>query len=100
TTTPERRVDLRHVERTARSGTARRTHPTGSPRAGPTTPTGDDHSHLAQRPHRPTHPTIPTRLRPLTLGIDHLVLGALPGRPFRAENGVVVARRCRRSLVL
>jgi hypothetical protein len=30
----------------------------------------------------------------------HLVLGALPGRPFRAENGVVVARRCRRSLVL
>ena len=28
-----------------------------------------------------------------------LVLGALPGRPFRAENGVVVARRCRRSLV-
>jgi hypothetical protein len=30
----------------------------------------------------------------------HLVLGAFPGRPFRAENGVVVARRCRRSLVL
>jgi PD-(D/E)XK nuclease superfamily len=29
----------------------------------------------------------------------HLVLDALPGRPFRAENGVVVARRCRRSLV-
>lgn len=28
-----------------------------------------------------------------------LVLGALPGRPFRAENRVVVARRCRRSLV-
>jgi TfoX/Sxy family transcriptional regulator of competence genes len=28
-----------------------------------------------------------------------LVLIALPGRPFRAENGVVVARRCRRSLV-
>src|SRR5665811_2019716 len=33
------------------------------------------------------------------LGIDHLVLDALPRRPFRAENGVVVARRCRRSLV-
>src|SRR5674476_431545 len=29
-----------------------------------------------------------------------LVLDALPGRPFRAENGVVVARRCRCSLVL
>ena len=29
-----------------------------------------------------------------------LVLDALPGRPFRAENGVVVVRRCRRSLVL
>src|ERR1019366_2128487 len=27
------------------------------------------------------------------------VFGALPGRPFRAENGVVVARRCRCSLV-
>src|SRR5674476_1283548 len=31
--------------------------------------------------------------------MPHLVLNALPGRPFRAENGVVVARRCRRSLV-
>jgi hypothetical protein len=27
---------------------------------------------------------------------NQLVLGALPGRPFRAKNGVVVARRCRR----
>ena len=31
--------------------------------------------------------------------MPHLVLNALPGRPFRAENGVVVARRCRCSLV-
>ena len=33
------------------------------------------------------------------MDLFHLVLDALPGRPFRAENGVVVVRRCRRSLV-
>src|ERR1035437_5237406 len=100
TTTTERRVDLRHPQRPARPRTTRWTHSPGSPRPGPTTSAGHDRGDLAQRPHRQTRPTIPPRLRPLTLGLDLLVSYALPGRPFRAENGVVVARRCRRSLVL
>ena len=33
------------------------------------------------------------------LRTSQLVPIALPGRPFRAENGAVVARRCRSSLV-
>jgi hypothetical protein len=65
TNAPNGRVDLRHPQRPARSRTARRIHPTRSARACPTTPAGHDHSDLAQRPHRPTRQTIPTRLRPL-----------------------------------
>jgi hypothetical protein len=74
TTTTDRRVDLRHLEWTARPRTTRWTHSPGSPPPGPTTPAGNDHRNLAQRPHRPTRPTIPTRLRQLTLGISHLVV--------------------------
>ena len=66
TAAPDRRVDLRHPQRTTRPRTARRTHPPRSPRPRPTTHAGHDHRDLAQRPHRPTRQTITPGLRPLT----------------------------------
>src|SRR5665811_673849 len=51
---------------------------------------------LRHRQRRPESTAQPARGPPAH---HPLVFGALPGRPFRAENGVVVARRCRSSLV-
>src|SRR5450759_4773405 len=51
---------------------------------------------LRHRQRRPESTAQPARGPPAH---HALVFAALPGRPFRAENGVVVARRCRRSLV-
>ncbi len=63
----------RHPQRPARPRTARRAHPDRGLGPRPATSPGAHRGHLAQRPRRRTNPTITDRLRPLTLGISHLV---------------------------
>jgi polysaccharide biosynthesis transport protein len=63
-------------------------------------PWGNGNLHVLPSGQVPPNPSELLGSRSMANLLEQLVLGALPGRPFRAENGVVVARRCRRSLVL
>jgi len=70
TTPPDRRVDLRHPQSSARPRTPRRSRPNRGAGQSPATHARPDRRDLAQRLHRPNRQTLPTRLRQLTpLGI-------------------------------
>ena len=72
TPAPDHRVSQRHPQRPTRPRTPRRPHHRRSLHPDRATPPRPHRRDLAQRPHRPNHPPIPDRLRPLTPGIIHL----------------------------
>ena len=89
---PDHRVGQRHLEGQAQPGTPRRPHPTRRRHPRPATTPRAHRRDLAQPPHRPTRPTIPHRLRPLTPWNCHLGAGdAVRRREVVAEAADVGA---------
>ena len=68
------RIHQRHLQRSTRPRTPRRPHQSRSHHPCLATHPRTDRRDLAQRQHRPRHQAITDRLRPLTLGITHLVV--------------------------
>src|SRR5437868_6247108 len=83
----DHRIDQPDLQRPARPGTTRRTHPRRRHRPNPGADPGPHRRHLAQRQERPTDQTLTDPLRPLSrtraLGLNHLGRVALVQRPGR-----------------